>query len=184
MNIKLFTVSGFTRFYRSLLRFNRNMERDYALKLTYNLYTSVKDICRMKKPDVSITEYSEADFYAILQKSSKPPYKTIVQMYRAMEALFYAVAPEVKNLSLKQSKDFLAVLNMMDDMELRFRGLFNVKIDNERTVYSMCAGSLTPRRDEPGLCLMRDWIDAVSSSCIIKTDRNLKSRGFAQKFTQ
>jgi len=163
MNIKKFTVSGFARFYHSLLRFNRDMEAEYALKITYSLYTSVNDIYRHKHTDVCITEYNESDFYEILIKTDKKPYKTIIQLYRAFEAAFYSIAPDMTILKTCQIKYLLVLINMMDDMEIRFRKAFGMKINDERTIYRMCAESLIPRRDEPGLCFIQDLNEANSA---------------------
>ena len=164
MNIRNFTVPGFARFYRSLLRFNRDMEVDYALRLTYSFYTAVNDAYLYRNPNASIVKYNEYDFYEILQKTGKKPYKTIVQLYRALESLYLGLSSALDALKFKQLSDYMTISLMMDDMEIRFHKAFNVEIDDDRTVYSMCARSLIPRRDEPGLCLMQDWTDAVSVS--------------------
>ena len=164
MNIRNFTVPGFARFYRSLLRFNRDMEVDYALRLTYSFYTAVNDAYLYKNPDACIAEYSEHDFFDMLQKTGKKPYKTIIQLYRALESLYLGLSPALDTLKFRQLSDFMTISLMMDDMEIRFHKAFNMEIDDDRTVYGMCARSLISRRDEPGLCLMKDWMDAVSVS--------------------
>ena len=162
MNIKNFTVSGFARFYRSLLRFNRDMSDDYALKLTYGLYASVYDACRLMKPDAGITEHGENDFYAKIKQSDKKSYRTIVQFYRAMEVLIYSMPSKPDILKKCKLSGILEISIMMDTIEMDFLDAFDMEIDDERTIYNMCAKSLIPRRDEPGLCIMQDWIDAVA----------------------
>ena len=164
MNIRNFTVPGFARFYCSLLRFNRDMDADSALKLTHSLYAAVNDAYLYRNPNASIAEYSEREFYDMLQKADKKPYKTIVQLYRALESLYLGLSPALDALKFRQLSDFMTISLMMDDMEIRFHKAFNMEIDDDRTVYGMCARSLIPRRDEPGLCLMQDWTDAVSVS--------------------
>ena len=163
MNIKNFTIPGFARFYHSLLRFNRDMDASYAQKLTYSLYTSVNDVYRRKKPDVNITEYSERDFGDMLQHMDNKPYKTLIQLYRAMEAVYFSLEKDADVLSIRQVSAFLDVSFMMDDIESRFYSAFNMEIDDSRTIYGICAKSLIPRRDEPGLCIAQDWLDAVSA---------------------
>jgi len=51
----------------------------------------------------------------------------------------------------------------MNDTELRFYKAFDMEIDDERTIYRLCAKSLVPRRDEPGVCLIQDWLDIISA---------------------
>lgn len=160
MNNKTFTLSGFSRFYFSLLRFNQDMYADYALKLTYGLYLSVNDVYRHRNPDEIHTEYSENEFSVMIQKSKKQAYKTIIQLFCAMEAILYYITKKKEILKKCKLTGISEMLSMMDEMELRFYKAFDMKIDDSRTIYNVCARSLTPRRDEPGLCIMQDWIDA------------------------
>ena len=160
MNMKNFTISGYARFYRSLSRFCRKISDADAIKLTYDLYTAVIDSYRSKFPAVSITEYGRDDFEALVRKTDAEPYKTEIQLYRAMEAILHRlVIPAVRIESLHSVVDLTF---MMSDTEMRFYKAFDMEIDDERTIYRVCARSLTPRRDEPGLCLLHDWLNAIS----------------------
>lgn len=163
MNIKKFTISGFAKFYRSLLKYGRDKDRSCASELTYNLYVSVNDVYLHKNPNACITKYGETDFCDMLQKTGIKPYKTVMQFYRALEALYRAIDEETDALiTFDQLRALFTVSSMMDDIESRFRKAFNVKIYDESTVYAICAESLVPRRDEPGVCLMRDLAAAQS----------------------
>jgi hypothetical protein len=161
MNIKNFSISGYARFYRSLPRFFRDMSNSHALKLTYGLYAAVNDAYRYKNPGAYLTEYDEDCFYDVLRQTNVKPYRTEIQLYRAMEAiLFNLEIPALKNSRLAC---VMELSFMMCNTELRFYKAFDMEIDDERTIYRMCARSLIPRRDEPGLCIKQDWIDAVSA---------------------
>jgi hypothetical protein len=48
----------------------------------------------------------------------------------------------------------------MENVEMRFDMAFDAEIDGPLTVYGVCAGRLVPRRDEPGVCMMEEWVDA------------------------
>ena len=160
MNISKFTLTGYARFYRSLLRFSHDINNAHALKLTYGFYTAVNSSYRHKNPGVQLTDLADIDFYEIIRQTKVKTYRTEIQFYRAMEAVLYSLA-----LEAIQSAHVLCVLEliaMMSDTELRFYKAFDMEIDDERTIYSLCAKSLMPRRDEPGLCLIQDWNDAIT----------------------
>ena len=66
-------------------------------------------------------------------------YHPEVQLYKAL-------------LYLKRSVDRLS------NIEYRFYKAYGMEIEDKRNVYSDCTYRLVPREDEPGVCLMQDWI--------------------------
>lgn len=159
LTLSNFTMTGYAHFYRSILRFGRGIDSEEAAELTYLLYTAVLDSYRNKKPGARIEECGPEEFYGNLAKTERRPYRTIVQFYRAAEAVALALVPLSDALNLAQINAFLRLNGMLDNVEMRFDMAFNMDIDDPRTVYGECVSRLAPRRDEPGLCLMEDWIN-------------------------
>jgi hypothetical protein len=161
MNLKNFTIAGYARFYRSLPRFYHNVTDMDAQMFTCGLYKAVNAVYRHKNPGVYLAEYSEANFLTLIRQRDVKPYRTEVQLYRAMEALFGCLEPDA--LTTSQIRLFLELAEAMSNSELRFYKAFDMEIDDERTIYRLCARSLTPRRDEPGVCLIQDWADILAA---------------------
>lgn len=155
MNKKKFTIPGYAQFYRSLPRFYQGIDDAYALKFTYSLYLAANSVYRHKNPGVIVMEYVEQDFYTLILQRKAKPYRTEVQLYCALELLLKCFSCD----ALKNSQVYLLaeLLELMDDTETRFYKAFDMEIDDIRTIYSLCAKSLVPHRDEPGVCLTKDW---------------------------
>jgi len=161
MKLNKFTIQGYNHFYRSLLRFCRDINETEALEITYKLYNAVIQSYRYKKPGVCIKELSEDDFYEKIKNTNKPTYRTIIQLYRAMETIVCNLV--IKSLTNRQLFDISKLFFIMDDIELRFHKAYNMSITDERTIYYLCEGNLVFRRDEPGLCLLQDWQDYLAT---------------------
>jgi len=161
MTLTNFTMPGFTHFYCSLFRFRHEFRSAEAAGLTYTLYTAIADSCRYKKPDAQIEECGRMEFYDNLKKMERRPYRTEVQLYRAAEAILAELI--IDALTKIQLMAVLKLSCMMDDMELRFYKAFDMEIDDPRTVYRECVKRLVPRGDEPGVCMMQDWINLPSA---------------------
>jgi len=160
MNMRKFTIAGFASFYHSFLRFRRDLDSGYAMKFTYSLYAMINEIYLLKNPGACIIEYNEYDFSEALQKSKAKPYRTEVQLFRAMEAVaHYYKMPIIKSLSVDCARTYMDLSFMMEGIEGRFYNMFDMEIYDKRTVYNLCSKSLKARRDEPGLCLLQDWLD-------------------------
>jgi hypothetical protein len=78
-----------------------------------------------------------------------------------MEALLHCI--KIEALENCQVNHVLEVLELMNDTELRFYKAFDMEIDDDRTIYRLCAKSLVPRSVEPGVCLLQDWLDIISA---------------------
>ena len=155
MNKRKFTIPGYSQFYRSLPRFYHGIDDAYALKFTYSLYLAVNSVYRYKNPGVIVMEYVEQDFYTLILQRKAKPYRTEVQLYRALELLLECLS----NDALQGSQVHLLseLMELLHDSETRFYKAFDMEITDDRTIYWMCAKSLVPRRDEPGVCLEKDW---------------------------
>jgi hypothetical protein len=152
-----FNMSGYVRLYRSMLRFINGMSADEAAKRVYTLYTANTESYRCYRPCSGLTEISENDFYSNLTNWKRKPYRTIVQLYRAMEALCLNI--DTKVIAMERLFALCGLCSLMDDIETRFRKAFFMEIHDKRTVYALCKRSLTPRKDEPGVCLVKDITD-------------------------
>ena len=150
----LFSVGGYVRFHRSLLRFYRDMSGKDAAELTYTLYAANIESYRHHRPGAVVAELSKEDFYNRLDKGKRKPYRTVVQLYRAMEALMYSI--DYKIISMERLSAYNNMLSLMDDTEDRFSKAFYMAINDRRTIYAMCKRSLSPYKNEPGLCLTQD----------------------------
>jgi len=157
MNKKKFTIPGYSQFYRSLPRFYHGIDDAYALKFTYSLYLAANSVYRHKNPGVIVMEYVEQDFYKLILHRKAKPYRTEVQLYRALELLLKSLSCD----ALKDSQVYLLgeLMELMYDSEVRFYKAFDMEITDIRTVHCICANSLVPHRNEPGVCLIQDWWD-------------------------
>lgn len=156
----LFSISGYVRFYRSLPHFFRNMNINDASELTYMLYTANLYSCKSRRPKVCLPELEKEVFIHRLTNWQRKPYRTIVQLYCALEALVFNI--NWKKITIEQLKVCHDIWSLMDDIENRFRKAFYMEIDNKRTVYRACKKSLSPYKNEPGVCLLQDWIISES----------------------
>ena len=84
------------------------------------------------------------------------PYRTEVQLYRALEVLRRNI---IRDALTSEQREALARLNwLMRSLEYSFYKTFGVEIGDMQTVYSECADGLVPNSGEPSVCLMRDWV--------------------------
>ena len=151
-----FSIGGFVHFYRSLLLFYPDLTSTGAAELTYMLNTANLDSCRYKKPGAEFSEAGPVAFHHCLTTWQRRPYRTIVQLYRAMEAL--ALNINLDAITKAQLFCYMQMMTIIHNTELRFYRAFDMEIDDKRTVYRECVRRLHPRHDEPGVCLLADWI--------------------------
>ena len=149
-----FSISGYSRFYKSLPRFCRDITEKDAAELTYLLYTANLESYRHKRPDIVIDELRMTAFYNRLIESKQKSYRTIIQLYRAMEALSLSI--DTKCVEVGQAKAYLDIWFIMDDIEDRFIRNYDMEIYDKRTIYRLCKRGLVPYKNEPGLCLLED----------------------------
>ena len=155
MNKHKFTIKGYARFYRSLSRFYQEIDDAHALKFMYSLHLAANSAYRRKNPGKGITEYAERDFYPLILEKQVKPYRTEVQLYRALELLTESLGGDALNDS--QVNLISDLKNLMFDLEHRFYKAFGIAITDDRTTYLQCTKSLVANNDEPCLCLYKEW---------------------------
>lgn len=151
-----FSIGGFIHLYRSLLRFCHGMTGAEAAELTYLLNTANMDSLRFTFPDIALSEASPFEFTRRMG-DNKRPYRTEVQFYKAMEALNKNIIYEA--ITADQREAVLKMRCIMRDVELAFYKSFDMDITDKRTIYGECISNLTPKEDEPSVCLMQEWIN-------------------------
>lgn len=154
MSIYCFTLPGYGYLYRSMLRFCKIKQED-ARELCYFLNTANLDSFRYSRKDVSVAEATAFAFNRMLGEGARP-YRTEVQLFKAMEALNRNIIYEALTSIQREAVQHMRCL--MRDVEYTFYRTFDMDINDRRTVYRECAGTLTPRDDEPGVCLLAEWI--------------------------
>lgn len=150
----LFTLAGYTHFYRSLLRFCRISSHE-AKELTYLLNTANMDSLKYTLPDFALSEASPFEFNRHMD-DNKRPYRTEVQFYKSMEALNRNINREA--ITADQREALYKMRCIMRDIESAFYKSFGMDITDKRTVYAECVHHLVPRECEPSVCLMDEWI--------------------------
>lgn len=155
MSIRLLSVPGYGHLYRSLLRF-RGISVHEARRLIYMLNTANLDSFIYTHPDARIREAESATFSRMVERGNYRPYRTEVQLYKALVVLKCNIIPAA--LISEQREALARLRGLMRDIDLSFYKTFEMDIDDIRTVYADCAFNLIPREDEPSVCLVRDWI--------------------------
>ena len=153
MSIKLFTLPGYAHLYRSLLRFCDMGGRE-ARELIYTLNTANIDSFRYAYPNAVITESGYVSFMRGLERMNRRPYRTEVQLFKALAALKRNICRDV--LTAEQREAAARLCYIMGGLELSFYKAFGVEIYDRLTVYPECSFGLIPQDGEPCVCLVRD----------------------------
>jgi hypothetical protein len=93
--------------------------------------------------------------------SDTKPYRTEVQFHRAMEAIFYSL--NLTTVKPEHTAHVVELALMIGNSALKFFKSYGMEIEDTRTVYRKCTRSLVTTDDEPGLCLLNDWHDVIST---------------------
>jgi len=154
MSIKLFTIPGYVHLYRSLLRFCDIGGRE-ARGLVYSLNTANLDSFCFAKPGAFIREAGYVDFNNALLRMNRRPYRTEVQLYKALAALKRNIIPDA--LTADQREALASLRCIMRSLEHCFYKAFDVEIYDLLTVYCECTYGLIPQSGEPSVCMAGDW---------------------------
>jgi len=154
MSKRLFAIPGYVHLYRSLLRFGK-LGIDEAQELVYWLNTANLDSYRSVHPDITL--YESTPFYFCKHLESKErPYRTEVQLYKALETLNRNI---VYDAITSQQREAVQQMNcIMGNLEFDFYKAFGLEIESPLTVYRHCRNHLIPYEDEPSVCLYQDWV--------------------------
>jgi len=153
MSIRIFTIPGYSHLYRSLLRFCDIGSRE-ARELVYMLNTANLDSFRYAYPYGHMRESGYVAFMNSLEKLRRRPYRTEVQLHKALAALKRNIIPDA--LTAEQREAVARLQYLMRSLELSFYKTFGMEIDDILTVYAACEARLVPDEWEPAVCLMRD----------------------------
>ena len=141
--------------YRSLLRFYYGSENDIK-EMLYQLNTANLDCFGYYHPDVYLVQSGPALFSQWLDNTSYRPYRTEVQLYKALQCLQYSVEQDLMTSAQREALQKLRCI--ISNIEYRFYKAFGMEIEDSRTIYNVCAFNLVPREDEPSVPILRDWI--------------------------
>ena len=149
------SIPGYVPLYRSLLRFY-DMPENEIREMLYLLNTANLDCYAYYHPEVHVIESGPVAFCGWLEEMDCRPYRTEVQLYKALLFLKRSVD---RDLIVTSQREALQTLRcILSNIEYRFYKAYGMEIEDKRTVYSDCAYRLVPREDEPSVCLMHDWI--------------------------
>lgn len=151
----LFSLSGYAHLYRSLLRFY-DMPSGQIKEMLYMLNTANLDCYRYYHPERHVFESGPVAFNDWLENPSFRPYRTEVQLYKALLALKRGIDYEIIITAQREALQTLRCI--ISNIEYRFYKAYGMEIDDKRTVFSDCAFWLVPRDSEPSVCLMHEWI--------------------------
>ena len=142
---KIVSIPGYVHLYRSLLRFYHMPENE------------IKEICfGYYHPEIFVVQSGPALFSTWLDNMNYRPYRTEVQLHKALVCLKHSVDREFMTVEQREALQKLRCI--ISNIEYRFYKAFGIEIDDDRTVYNECAFSLVPDEDEPSVCLMHDWV--------------------------
>ena len=149
------SIPGYIQLYRSLLRFYYGSENDIK-EMLYQLNTANLDCFGYYHPDVYLVQSGPALFSQWLDNTSYRPYRTEVQLYKALQCLQYSVEQDLMTSAQREALQKLRCI--ISNIEYRFYKAFGMEIEDSRTIYNVCAFNLVPREDEPSVPILRDWI--------------------------
>lgn len=122
-------IPGYVHLYCSLLRFY-DMPENEIREMLYLLNTANLDCYAYYHPEVQL-------------------YKALLYLKRSVD----------RDLIVTYQREALQTLRcILSNIEYQFYKAYGMEIEDKRTVYSDCTYRLVPREDEPGVCLMHDWI--------------------------
>lgn len=143
-----FTPAGFTRFAHSLSRFC-SMNRTEALTFTNQCARANFDAFRAAPPDEREGKIEGLSFSLF---DTGNPYMTEVQLYQSMQALL----PNIEGETEGQREAAAHLHALMNDLNEHCWNSYGLDIEDERTVYALCEGTLEPSA-EPACVLLEDW---------------------------
>lgn len=152
----IFSIPGYAHLYRSLLRFY-DMPSGKVKELLYLLNTANLDSYSQHNPFLYVAESGPVSFCRRLEGDTRcRPYRTEVQLYKSLLALQHGIDRDCTATAQREALETLRCI--ISNIGYRFFKAYGMEVEDERTVYSACAFRLTPREDEPSVCLMHDWI--------------------------
>ena len=152
---KIVSIPGYVHLYRSLLRFYHSSENEIK-EMLYVLNTANLDCFGYYHPEICVVQSGPALFSTWLDNMNYRPYRTEIQLHKALVCLKHCVDREFMTVEQREALQKLHCI--LSNIEYRFYKAFCVEIDDNRAVCGECAFSLVPDEDEPSVCLMHDWV--------------------------
>ena len=149
------SIPGYIHLYRSLLRFYYGSENDIK-EMLYQLNTANLDCFGYYHPDVFLVQSGAAIFSQWLDNTHYRPYRTEIQLYKALLCLQYSVEQDLMTSAQREALQKLRCI--ISNIEYRFYKAYGIEIEDSRTIFGVCAFNLVPREDEPSVPIFRDWI--------------------------
>jgi hypothetical protein len=140
------SLAGYTHLYRSLLRFC-HMRTGDAKELLYTLNTANIDSHLYSHPDEVLRESTAYTFCSKLDARLRP-YRTEVQLYKALCALKRSIDREVTTAIQREGVSRLRCL--IGNIQYGFFKTYGMEIDDMRTVFSLCVFSPRAERKRAG----------------------------------
>ena len=156
MRITRFEPQHFSYLHRSLCHY-MNMNIYDAKALSYVLYCANQDtyyeLSRLRR----LQQVYLGEFLNIIDNVPERIYLTVVQLYRALEALLDSVKP---CYLIEQERIYLKKIDeMMLRLENQFYQKYDVDICGPKSVYVLCSHHLVPYEQEPIKDLLADEIN-------------------------
>lgn len=143
-----FTPAGFSRFAHSLSRFC-GMNRTEALTFTNLCARANFDAFRAAPPDEREGKIEGLSFSLF---DTGNPYMTEVQLYRSVQTLLL----NMECITDEQREAAAHLRALCNDLNEHCWNSYGLDIEDERTVYALCEGTLEPSA-EPACVLLEDW---------------------------
>jgi hypothetical protein len=156
MNIIRFDPLHFSHLHQSLCSLT-GMNTYDAKALCYVLYAANQDTFHEVSGCRRYQQINLGDFLNIIDHAPYRPYRTIVQLYRSLEALLDAVK---LCYLIEQDRIYLTRIDEhMAHLENQFLEQYGTEISGPDSVYSLCSHHLVPYVCEPQSCLIKDHLN-------------------------
>lgn len=150
----LFSIPGYAHLYRSLLRFYEKPVGEIK-EVLYYLNLSNLDSYKYHHPQAYVAESGPVRFCGALDRLTCRPYRTEVQLYKAILALKCGI--DYRYISSSERESVQALNCILSCIEYRFYKTYGMEIEDVRTVFSECVYHLVPKENEPSVCLRHEW---------------------------
>ena len=152
----IYSLPGYVHLYRSLLRFYDKLSDSEIREMLYLLNTANLDCFQCYHPQAFVAQSGPVSFNNRLERGTNRPYRTEVQLYKALLALKRGTDWELLVTAQREALQTLRCIT--SNLEYRFYRAYGMEIEEKRTVYGACVYRLIPQEDEPSVCLMHDWL--------------------------
>ena len=126
---KIVSIPGYVHLYRSLLRFYHSSENEIK-EMLYVLNTANLDCFGYYHPEICVVQRGPALFSTWLDNMNYRPYRTEVQLHKALVCLKHSVDREFMTVEQREALQQLCCI--ISNIEYRFYKAFGVELDDDR----------------------------------------------------